>query len=48
MRVDYNEKHPHGSLGGMSPRHYARLNQEGFFDNKIFKESSKTTLSEKE
>lgn len=44
---DYNENHPHGSLKGMSPRQYVRLNQEGFYDNRIVQELSKSSLFEK-
>ena len=46
-REDYNENHPHGSLNGMSPRHYTRLKQEGFYDNQILGELSNSSLSEK-
>ena len=34
-REDYNEKHPHGSLGGKSPIQYTMINQQGFYDNKM-------------
>ena len=27
-QADYNENHPHGSLNGMSPRQYARMNEQ--------------------
>ena len=29
---DYNENHPHGSLGGISPKKYASINQKNLAD----------------
>jgi len=46
-KEDYNENHPHGSLGGIAPRRYARFNQDGDFVIKNFVEKSKLSLSEK-
>jgi putative transposase len=39
---DYNENHPHGSLGGVSPRTYVKINQKNLAD---LEEKSKISLS---
>ena len=43
---DYNENHPHGSLKGMSPRQFAKMNKEEFYDKEFLPNLSKTILSE--